>query len=41
MWRLVTPVFEDDYRIILFDYVGSRGSDLRAYDPVSHASLDG
>jgi pimeloyl-ACP methyl ester carboxylesterase len=29
MWRFVTPAFEDDYRIVLFDYVGSGRSDLR------------
>ena len=28
MWRFVTPAFEDDYRIVLFDYVGSGKSDL-------------
>ena len=23
MWRFVAPAFEDDYRVVLFDYVGS------------------
>ena len=32
MWRFVTPAFENDYRIVLFDYVGSGKSDLSAYD---------
>jgi sigma-B regulation protein RsbQ len=41
MWRYVTPAFEDDYRIVLFDYVGSGQSDLRAYDPERYATLDG
>lgn len=41
MWRLVTPAFEKDYRIVLFDYVGSGKSDLAAYDPDRYASLDG
>ncbi len=41
MWRFVTPAFEDDYRIVLFDYVGSGQSDLRAYDPERYATLDG
>ena len=41
MWRLVTPAFEDDYRIVLFDYVGSGHSDLAAYDPQRYATLDG
>jgi sigma-B regulation protein RsbQ len=28
MWRLVTPTFEADYRVILFDHVGCGKSDL-------------
>ena len=41
MWRYLTPAFEKDYRIILFDYVGSGGSDLSAYHPDRYASLQG
>ena len=41
MWRYVTPAFEDDYRIVLFDYVGSGQSDLAAYDAVRYGTLDG
>jgi sigma-B regulation protein RsbQ len=41
MWRFVTPAFEDDYRIVLFDYVGSGKSDLEAYDAERYATLDG
>jgi sigma-B regulation protein RsbQ len=41
MWRFVTPAFEDDYRVVLFDYVGSGRSDLSAYDPARYASLGG
>jgi sigma-B regulation protein RsbQ len=41
MWRFVAPAFEDDYRVVLFDYVGSGRSDLTAYDPKRYASLDG
>jgi sigma-B regulation protein RsbQ len=41
MWRFVTPAFEDNYRIVLFDYTGSGRSDLRAYDPERYGSLDG
>jgi sigma-B regulation protein RsbQ len=41
MWRLVVPAFEDDYRVVLFDYVGSGGSDLGAYDAERYGSLDG
>ena len=41
MWRFVTPAFADDYRIVLFDYVGSGKSDLDAYDKARYASLNG
>ena len=41
MWRFVTPAFEHDYRIVLFDYVGSGKSDLSAWDANRYASLDG
>ena len=41
MWRLITPAFEDAYRIVLFDYVGSGGSDLAAYDPDRYSRLEG
>ena len=41
MWRFVAPAFEDDYRVVLFDYVGSGKSDLGAYDEQRYASLDG
>jgi sigma-B regulation protein RsbQ len=41
MWRFITPAFEDEYRIILFDYVGSGKSDLQAYSPERYGNLDG
>jgi sigma-B regulation protein RsbQ len=41
MWRFVAPAFEDDFRVVLFDYVGSGKSDLRAYDPRRYSTLDG
>jgi sigma-B regulation protein RsbQ len=41
MWRFVTPAFENDYRIVLFDYVGSGHSDLGAYDRTRYATLGG
>ena len=41
MWRYVAPAFADDYRIVLFDYVGAGKSDLAAWDPERYASLDG
>jgi sigma-B regulation protein RsbQ len=41
MWRYVWPAFAEEYRVVLFDYVGVGGSDASAYDPVRYASLDG
>jgi sigma-B regulation protein RsbQ len=41
MWRFVAPAFEDDYRVVLFDYVGSGKSDMRAYDPQKYSTLEG
>ncbi|RYF85889.1 MAG: alpha/beta hydrolase [Chitinophagaceae bacterium] len=41
MWRYVTPAFEEDYKIILFDYVGSGKSDTSAYNPERYSSLQG
>ncbi|WNG59170.1 alpha/beta hydrolase [Archangium gephyra] len=41
MWRFVTPAFEADYRAVLFDYVGSGKSDLRAYNRERYSSLNG
>jgi sigma-B regulation protein RsbQ len=41
MWRFVTPAFEDEYRIVLFDLVGLGGSDWSAYDPDRYGSLNG
>lgn len=41
MWRFITSEFEDDYRLILFDYVGSGRSDLSAYDAERYSTLDG
>ncbi len=41
MWRFITPAFENDYRIVLFDYVGSGNSDLSAWDSERYSALDG
>src|SRR5689334_8907565 len=41
MWRFIVPAFEQDYRIVLFDYVGSGRSDLSAYNERRYSSLDG
>jgi sigma-B regulation protein RsbQ len=41
MWRLVTPAFEPDFQVVLFDHVGCGKSDLDAYDPAKYSSLSG
>lgn len=41
MWRFVVPAFENDYRIVLFDYVGSGRSDLSAYNAERYSDLNG
>ena len=41
MWRFITPAFENDYRLVLFDYVGSGKSDVSAWDEQRYSSLDG
>lgn len=41
MWRFITPAFENDYRIILFDYVGAGRSDVLSYNPERYSSLQG
>src|SRR5215207_6570173 len=41
MWRYLTPAFEKDYKIVLFDYVGAGRSDLKAYDPARYSNLEG
>ncbi|MFE0810926.1 alpha/beta fold hydrolase [Streptomyces sp. NPDC058848] len=41
MWRLTVPALVDDYRVVLFDYVGAGRSDLSAFSEDRYASLDG
>lgn len=41
MWRHLEPRFSDRYRTVLFDHLGAGGSELSAYDPDRHSSLEG
>ncbi len=40
-WRFVAPAFGEQYKIVLFDYVGAGSSDLDAYNIERYASLEG
>ena len=39
MWRLMVPLFQHRYRIVLYDLLGSGRSDLSAYDPERYSTL--
>ena len=41
MWRAVTPAFEGDYTVILFDYVGAGKSNPSAFDQTRYSTLRG
>ena len=41
MWRFITPAFEDDYKLILFDYVGAGKSDISQYNASRYSTLNG
>ena len=40
-WRWITPYFRDDFKIVVFDYVGAGSSDLKAYQPDRYSTLEG
>ncbi|MEY4761701.1 MAG: hypothetical protein RLZZ200_1557 [Pseudomonadota bacterium] len=41
MWRSVSPAFERDYKVVLFDHVGSGRSDRNAFRRERHDRLEG
>jgi sigma-B regulation protein RsbQ len=41
MWRYITPAFNNDYKIITFDYIGCGKSDLSYYNRQKYSSLQG
>jgi sigma-B regulation protein RsbQ len=41
MWRFITPAFSNNYKIVLFDHVGSGNSDISAYDYQKYSTLQG
>lgn len=41
MWRYITPAFKDQYKLILFDHVGSGNSMISAYNTIKYNTLKG
>ena len=41
VWHLILPAFENDYQIIVFDFIGSGQSDLKSYNKEKYSSLQG
>jgi sigma-B regulation protein RsbQ len=41
VWRYLTAALATRYQLVLFDYVGTGGADLTAYDPPKYACLNG
>lgn len=41
MWRFITPAFQHNFKIVLFDYVGAGKSDESAYRKDKYSNLQG
>ncbi|MGG4399395.1 alpha/beta hydrolase [Paenibacillus amylolyticus] len=41
MWRYIIPGFMENYRVVLFDYVGSGESQINYYDAIKYSNLQG
>ncbi len=39
MWRYITPAFQEDYRLVLFDHIGFGNSDTSTYTKERYDSL--
>lgn len=40
MWRYITPAFEEDYKIVLFDHIGFGKADTTNYSLEKYATLE-
>ncbi len=40
-WKYITGSFAQNYKLVLFDFVGAGKSDLTSYNPKKYSSLDG
>lgn len=41
MWRYITPAYKENYKIVLFDYVGCGNSNLGSYNDERYSTLNG
>lgn len=41
LWRLVAPLLAEQFGVVLFDHVGSGGSDLTAWEPGRYSTMEG
>lgn len=41
MWRFVSPAFEEDYKVVLFDHTGAGNSDDSQYSYEKYNTLEG
>lgn len=41
MWRLVVPILEQDFTVVLFDHVGAGGSDLSSWSKERYSTMGG
>lgn len=41
VWKDIVPAFEEEYQVILFDYVGLGKSDVSSFEPSKYSKLSG
>ena len=40
-WRFITPAYEPDYQVVLYDITGCGGSDIRAFSQLRYGRVEG